>query len=532
MVIGFVSDENYLALSGVGVEIVQDGETVAVVDSTPRGAIDANVPPGRYELVLAKAGYGPKRIEAELSEEKPLNLRLLADRVFGYPWPKWSRSGERAELRVSSPWSYRAELWRYGAEKELVSLLGWFDEHGPRAMTQILPDRDFTIDGTSWNTVGFTTGPYFIPRVTAPKRSGLYYVHVTTERGDFLSFPWVVAPARPQARIAVLAGTNTWNSYNNFGGRSNYINADGLPATPTVNTRQDLARYVRGTGATQSAPNDAYPPLSFDRPDVACHVRLEAELTDSIPGRVGSALAPGLWRLLGWLERNSWDYDLYSDHQLHEGVLDLDAYKVLVLDNHPEYWSRLAYERVRDWVKQRGGRLMYLGGNGIDCEIEFSGSLAARHLTHQPDPSNPDEAGLENRFHETYEPTSSLLGVTFTSAGEGTAAPYEVVAADHWVFSGTGLREGEQFGAQTQHERVPGGASGHETDKRTSNSPPDTVLLARGRNADGGGAEMVFYETPGGGAVFSTGSITYIPALLVDPAVSMITNTVLSRFVS
>ena len=36
-------------------------------------------------------------------------------------------------------------------------------------------------------------------------------------------------PATPGAPVAVLASTNTWNAYNNFGGRSNYINADHLP---------------------------------------------------------------------------------------------------------------------------------------------------------------------------------------------------------------------------------------------------------------------------------------------------------------
>jgi hypothetical protein len=533
MLIGFVSDENYLALCDVNVEVEQEGETIAVTQSTPRGAVILDIPPGDYELVLSKPGFGPKRVEASIAAGQPLQLRLLSDRLYGYAWPKWGRSGQPSELRVSSSTAYKAELWRYGREKEFVSLLGWLDEHGPRVMTQILPDEDFTITGTDWNRQGFTTGAYFVPRVTAPDRSGLYFIHITNEGGEFLSFPWIVAPRRPSARIAVVAGTNTWNAYNNFGGRSNYINSEGLLPAPTVNSRQDLRRYQDGPYKSQSAPNDEYPPLSFDRPEPACHVPLDAQLTDSIPGRLASTLAPGLWRLLGWLEQAGWDYDIYSDHQLHEGELDLDAYRVLVLDNHPEYWSRLAYERVRDWVNERGGRLAYLGGNGIDCEIEYSGFLAARHLTQHPDKANPQDAHLESRFHRSVDPTSALLGVIFTDPGEGTAAPYEVAAADHWVFAGTGLTNGDRFGERTLHERVPGGASGHETDERTVHSPAGTVLLAKGTNPDGGGAEMVYYETAsGGGAVFSAGSITFIAALLVDRAVAMITNTVLAHFVS
>ena len=111
-----------------------------------------------------------------------------------------------------------------------------------------------------------------------------------------------------------------------------------------------------------------------------------------------------------------------------------------------------------------------------------------------------------------------------------TAAPYRVRDAAHWVFAGTGLRDGDLFGEASLHERVHGGASGHETDKMTPHSPPNTVLLAKGTNPDDGGAEMVYYETASGGAVFSVGSITYPASLLVDPAISRVTANVIDRF--
>jgi hypothetical protein len=78
--------------------------------------------------------------------------------------------------------------------------------------------------------------------------------------------------------------------------------------------------------------------------------------------------------------------------------------------------------------------------------------------------------------------------------------------------------------------RCPGGASGHETDKVSPQSPPEVRVLARGLNPDNGGAEMVCFETPGGGAVFSVGSICYPSSLPVDEGVSRITANVLRRF--
>jgi N,N-dimethylformamidase len=539
MLIGYVSDEQYVAVPDALLEFERDGATAAIVRSSPRGAVYADIPPGTYRVTITKAGYGAKRVTMVVREGAPYHFRLLSDRLLGYAWPKWVRSGERAEFRVHSVEAYRISLWRYGAEKEFVRLLGWFDEHGPRAVMQITPDGDYTQTGVRWNTVGYSS-PHHTQFVTAPERSGLYYFHVETEsRAAFFSFPWVVAPARPTAPIAVLACANTWNAYNNFGGRSNYINPTGLPPEPTVNARQDLLRYAPGGSlGVWRFPDDAYPPLSFDRPEIGNHVPMNTRATDPIEGRLASAQAPAEWRLLAWLEREGFTYDYYAEPQLHTGVLDLDAYAVLILPVHPEYWSRRMYAKVKDWVYERGGKLMYLGGNGINCEVEFLDDFTMRCKTHllsengslgMRDPDHPGRY-YESRFHRTYESEASLLGVVSTETGIMTAAPYRVIEGTHWVFQGTGLRTGDVFGAASLHERVPGGASGHETDKMSSFSPPGTILLAKGLNPDNGGAEMVYYETATGGAVFSVGSITYVCSLLVDPHVSRITRNVLTRF--
>ena len=110
-----------------------------------------------------------------------------------------------------------------------------------------------------------------------------------------------------------------------------------------------------------------------------------------------------------------------------------------------------------------------------------------------------------------------------------TGAPYKVVDAEHWALAGTGLKPGELFGLKSLHMRCPGGASGHETDKRTPNSPQNAYLIARGTNRDDGGAEMIFFDTPSGGAVFSAGSINYVSSLPVDDSISKITRNVIER---
>jgi N,N-dimethylformamidase len=210
-----------------------------------------------------------------------------------------------------------------------------------------------------------------------------------------------------------------------------------------------------------------------------------------------------------------------------------------MLSIHPEYWTREMYMAVKKWVFERGGRLMYLAGNGLNCEVTLDGDGLMRCRSHvnslhgeMGGYSDDGTVEYESRMHRTLESEANLLGVVCTSAGLMTAAPYRVECDSHWVFAGTGLRNGGLFGERTLHERVSGGASGHETDKRSPSSPPDTVLLAKGTNADDGGAELVYHETPGGGAVFSSGSLTWIPALFPDAHVSRITGNVLARFLA
>jgi hypothetical protein len=523
MLLGYVSDEYYAALPNVNLELrpANGGSTTSRwwMASLASGAVyEPSLQPGDYDVCLSKRGFGSKRVRATLGTGIPVQFRLLSDRLLGYAWPKWCRSGEPVQFRVHAVEPYKLGLWRYGQRKEFVRNVGWYDNHGPRAVMQTLPDGHFVEQGVGWDN-GFGLHRQVI---AAPDRSGLYYFHARGESGAFFSFPLVVAPARPTARLAVLASTNTWNAYNHFGGRSNYILAARMIEEPIVNAKSDLPRYkLADYGEWNSA--DDFAPLSFDRPEPANFVPANTECNDPIEGRQACHLAPAEWRLLGWLERQGYAYDLYADYQLHAGLLDLDAYRVLILNTHPEYWSEEMYRTVKRWVFERGGRLMYLGGNGLNCKIEYlDGGSALRCFNRWP-------AGYESRFHHQVESEASLLGVVYSDPGAMTVAPFAVEEPEHWIFAGTGLKKGDRFGTRTLHERYGDGASGHETDKISPSSPTNVRPLAHGLNPDEGGAHLVYFETPGGGAVFSAGSITYPTALMCDAPTSTITDNVLRR---
>ena len=155
MLIGYVSDEDDVALHDVSVLLEQTNEWWRT-RSLANGAIYADIRHGEYTITFNRDGFGGKRVTVAIQEDSPHRFRLVSDRLMGFMWPKWGRVGERAEYRVISREAFRLDLFRYGWEKDFVRSYGWCDEHGPRAMTQITPDADYTQTGVRWNQIGYS----------------------------------------------------------------------------------------------------------------------------------------------------------------------------------------------------------------------------------------------------------------------------------------------------------------------------------------------------------------------------------------
>ena len=134
---------------------------------------------------------------------------------------------------------------------------------------QVTPDGDYTRTGAEWNKVGYANSVHS-QHVAGPDRSGLYYFRASTASGRQFAFPWIVAPAKPTAPIAVLASNITWNAYNNFGGRSNYIHADGLP--PRRQSTRERKRYstriLPGADSTRRCRSTIEPFNHIDHPTI------------------------------------------------------------------------------------------------------------------------------------------------------------------------------------------------------------------------------------------------------------------------
>ena len=273
--------------------------------------------------------------------------------------------------------------------------------------------------------------------------------------------------------------------------------------------------------------------------------------------------------LTWWLEHFGYHPDVVTDEDLHrDGQALLEGYRCVVTGNHPEYWSREMWDAMKAYL-EGGGRLMYLGGNGFYWRIAFSdanpGAIEVRRAEDgtraweaQPGEYhmsfNGELGGMWRRGDRT---PNQLVGVGFTAQGfdRGTyyvRCPDSFETRASWVFEGVGAEERiGDFGFAD-------GASGQEIDRydRALGSPPHALVLAtsEGHNDNMllsceefksthmmlGGTEnpkvrsdMVFFEMPGGGAVFSTGSISWIASLAWnegDNNVSRVTRNVLERF--
>jgi hypothetical protein len=536
MLVGFVSDEMFVAIADAIIEFhnLGSGERFTT-RSSASGALALELKNGNYQVYISHKDFGSKISEIEIdSKTTPHQFRLLSKALVGYVWPKWSRGGSPAEIRFSSHSPVSISLYRYGWEKEFIKKIGIFEPFAPQGDSQTVPDGDISKSGVQWNHARFDYPPDLdARRVLAPSTSSLYYFHMEAENGERFSFPWIVAPALEAKKkdIAVLTSNICWNAYNDWGGRSNYVAANRLPDAPTISPTQ-RSPWFRPTGAFWWVDNE-FEPLSFDRPEPVNSDRLSEKITDPIDKIGAEHVAAGEWRLLGWLEKSNYEYDLYSENQFNDGELNLEDYKVLILSTHPEYWTIKMYELLKNWVRNGGGKLLYLGGNGINCSVElhedamtvFNMDLS-EWLPHR---ANLGEGALiPSRFGLRHEVESSLLGVVMSFAGMGTGAPYEVIQSDHQFFQGTDLKDGELFGFNSLVSRCPGGASGHETDKRDSSTPKEALLLARGTNGEGAGAEMITYGTQSGGLVFSVGSVNWTASLPVDEQVSQITKNVLN----
>lgn len=400
-------------------------------------------------------------------------------------------------------------------------------------------------------------------------RSGVYGVRLRCGPHQDI-IPLFVLPPRGMvtAPVAYLAATFTYQAYANHA-RFNFDAAfrdraaawGATPNNPEDHPEYGASTYNRHPDGTGISLSSLRRPVLTLRPGF---------LTFNDPKGSGLRHFSADSHLTDWLEATGQDFDVITDHDLHrEGAALLAGYRCVLTGSHPEYHTKQTLDALTDYTAA-GGRLCYLGGNGFYWRIAVSGAIpdvlevrraeggirawdaAPGEAYHQLDGAY---GGLWRRLGR---PPQMLAGVGFSSQGLFEGSHYRKLPAASdpavaWIFDGIDDEFIGNFGLSG------GGAAGFELDRadRRLGTPPNAVILARSEahqdhyvavpeellshvNTVTGEAprdliraEIVYFETERGGAVFATGSITFCGSLSHDEYrnnVSRMLGNVVARF--
>ncbi len=407
-------------------------------------------------------------------------------------------------------------------------------------------------------------------RFRLPKdlQSGIYAAHLTQEdeagaiEEDYIPF-FVVAPkGKASAPLAVLIPTASYLAYANHQMPSSWW-FDEL-STGKFTTFNPVDRYLEEHAGFGLSVYDIHNDGSG-----VCYSSAKRPILNMRP-------KTELWQfnadlhIVDWLEARGIAYDIVTDLELHrEGRAALEPYRAVMTGTHPEYYSLAMLRGLIDYTDE-GGRLIYLGANGFYWRIAYDGrGEIIEHRRAEDGMRGWIAEGGEYHMSLTGElgglwrrmgyPPQAVCGVGFTAQGFIRSSFYRREKASfdpRAAFIFAGIDPQEKIG---DFGLLGNGAAGWEIDRADSalGTPPHALIVAaatdfpdhyhwvkeemththsavNGETCPLVRCDMVFYETPKGGAVFSTGSISWAASLShrgYDNNVSRLTENVVRRFV-
>jgi N,N-dimethylformamidase len=409
-------------------------------------------------------------------------------------------------------------------------------------------------------------------------RSGIYAVRLTC--GDAQeNVPFFVLPpkGRRTSDLCVLMSTYTYTVYHNHGRPeagspawmkmwSDQAAAWGAyPYNPGVNRDYGLSTYnfhSDGSGICHA---------SWLRPMLNVRCGYITYPDEAIRGS-GLRHFPADTHLIAWLETKGYSYDLITDEELDvEGYDLIKDYRVVMTGSHPEYHTGAMLDAVQTY-RDNGGRFVYLGGNGFYWKVARHKEAPAAIEIRRGEGGIRAWAAEPGEYYNAFDgeygglwrrngrPPQSLVGVGFTAQGNFVGSYYRrrddaLSSRAAWILDGVADEKIGDFGLSGH------GAAGFELDRADHRlgTPKHAVVIAQSEGHKPEApwvlvpeeqlthlvtwalepapklirADMTFFETPGNGAVFSTGSITFcgsLPHNGFENNCSQVLKNVLDRF--
>jgi hypothetical protein len=282
-------------------------------------------------------------------------------------------------------------------------------------------------------------------------------------------------------------------------------------------------------------------------------VRAATGLTDRDPRAFNQLVRAEVW-ILTWLDglarrHSQYEYDVFSDLNLHEGIPSLKEYKALVIQTLPEFWT----DRMRDHLDEylrAGGHLVYLAGRGLYDRVTLTagGSLRirtapARDLFRWPSASYPDGRseravlGLA-REREDRPADPFLIGQSFV-----IAEPHPFLVAGGNLHKGSLL--GNVKGINNDMAAADWDLSWYQSGGQCLDAPGELctashttlagawLAAAPGKPDSNGSSNIVYRKTEtDGGWVLSIGSLSIGGVLAIDTTLQRVVQNALDAAIS
>lgn len=395
------------------------------------------------------------------------------------------------------------------------------------------------------------------------------------------NIPFFVVPPKGQAqsRIAVLISTFTYTVYGNHA-RPEWMQ-DARWRQAHIDQTRAWNAYAYNPGEHRDYGLSTYNVhtdgsgiglVSWRRPMLNLRA---GYFTYPYPEIRGSGLRhyPADSHLLMWMAHQGHAVDLITDAELHaEGQALLAAYKVVVTGSHPEYHTPQMLDALQGY-RDQGGRLVYLGGNGFYWKIALDPTRDGVIEVRRAEGGIRAWAAEPGEYYQQFDgqygglwrrnarPPQQLVGVGFSAQGNFVGSHYRIHDDARsnprvsWILEGVQAQTvgGEGFSGH--------GAAGFELDRVDVRlgSPANAVVIATSENHPPEApwvlvpeeqlthittlpgeshkalirADMTYFDVPGGGEVFSVGSITFCGSLPVNDYnndISRILDNVIRRF--
>lgn len=252
--------------------------------------------------------------------------------------------------------------------------------------------------------------------------SGVYIVRVLHPLGWWRFGIFTVREDDPgsTSRILFQSSVNTWEAYNAWGGKSLY----------DYNSTNHRRSYS----------------VSFQRP------------YDLYQGR--GDFPRWEQKLVQWLEGQGYTLEFCTNADLDAFPELEENYDLFVSVGHDEYWSWTMRSTLESRVG-RGENVAFFSGNTCWWQIRYSPDhdriICYKSKAQDPLTGVADSLVTVNWHADpVFRPENSLTGVSFRHGGYVNAegwypasegyGDYTVFRSGHWVYEGTGLADGEEFG--------------------------------------------------------------------------------------